>query len=96
MTSCVEGLFALHSMRVSLGLKWSCTVSKLPCRAQASGCVVAGEFLGALTVLHASPARRELRAVCASQPRDAAVARSAAAHGGRLLICAPAPAACPH
>lgn len=68
------------------------TSISFPCHAQASGCVTAGAFLGALTVLHASPTRRELWAVCASQPSDAAVAQSAAAHGGRLLICAPAPA----
>ncbi|KAK9822234.1 hypothetical protein WJX81_003153 [Elliptochloris bilobata] len=56
--------------------------------AQDGGCVVAGEFLGALTVLHASPARRTLQAVCASQPSDAGVARTAAAQPGRMLISA--------
>lgn len=74
-----------------MGVRASLEASiKLLCHAQAGGCVTAGAFLGALTVLHASPARRELWAVCASQPSDAAMAQSAAAHGGRLLICVPA------
>ena len=59
---------------------------ELPHHVQDVARVVAGVFLGGLTVLHASPARRELVQQC-----DASMGQRVAAHTGPLLICAPAP-----